>query len=119
MVEITSLAQFNRAKLRASVANLEVTESTIDRQWRVFSPSSGNTYRVTYMQGPDGRRYGTCECKGAQGGFICKHMGAVLPMAFEIALAAEARERIAAAASTLPRQTYNPAFDPEAEPIAA
>jgi len=98
MIQITNLRQFNRAKLRASVASLQVTESTVDRQWRVFSPASGNTYRVTYMQGADGRRFGTCECKGAQGGYVCKHMGAVLPMAFELALTVEARERVRAAA---------------------
>ncbi len=111
MIEINSLSQFNRAKLRASAAKLTVTESTVDKQWRVRNEENGNVYRVTFMQGTDGRRFAACECKGAQGGFVCKHMGATLPLAVELALAVEARERIAAQAGALPRFTPNPAFD--------
>lgn len=97
MVEITSLKQFNRAKLRASAGKLTVTESTVERQWRVKNEENGNVYRVTYMRGADGRKYATCECKGGQDGHVCKHMGATLPLAVELSLAVEARERVKAA----------------------
>lgn len=117
MIEIIDLKQFNRAKLRASVGKLTVTESTVERQWRVRNEENGNVYRVTYWQEKDGRKFATCECKGGQGGYVCKHMALTLPMAVELALAVEARERIQAAGFTLPQQTYNPAFD--AEPVAA
>src|SRR5215204_3906185 len=103
MVEILNLSQFNRAKLRASAGKLVVTESTVDRQWRVMNEENGNVYRVTYMQGADGRKFATCECAGGQGGYTCKHMAVTLPMATELALAVEARERVRAAAAMLPR----------------
>src|SRR5215208_5398581 len=116
MVEILNLSQFNRAKLRASAVKLTVEESTVDRQWRVKNEENGNVYRVTFMQGADGRKYATCECAGGQGGYTCKHMGKCLPLAIELALAVEARGRIQAAAGTLPRWTPNPAFDePDAD----
>jgi hypothetical protein len=118
MVEILNLSQFNRAKLRASAGRLTVTESTVDRQWRVRNEESGAVYRVTYMQGADGRKFATCECKGAQGGYVCKHMGVSLPLAVELALAVEARERLQAQGSALPRFTPNPAFDEEDADIA-
>lgn len=114
MVEIVDLKQFNRARLRASAGRFTVTDSTVDRQWRVKNEENGKTYRVTFMQGADGRRFASCECEGAQKGYTCKHMGLVLPMAVELALAVEARERIQAAAAALPRFTPNPAFEPEA-----
>lgn len=97
MVEITNLKQFNRAKLRASAAKLTVTESTVDKQWRVRNEENGNVYRVTYMRGADGRKFATCECKGGQAGYVCKHMAATLPSAVEVALMAEARGRVQAA----------------------
>lgn len=97
MIEITSLSQFNRAKLRASAGKLKVTESTVDKQWRVTNEENGNVYRVTFMQGADGRKFATCECAGGQGGFVCKHMAVTLPLAVELALAVEARARVQAA----------------------
>jgi hypothetical protein len=116
MVEILNLSQFNRAKLRASAGKLVVTESTVDRQWRVMNEENGNVYRVTFMQGADGRKFATCECAGGQGGYTCKHMAVTLPMAVELQLAVEARERIRAAIPALPRWTPNPAFDePDAD----
>ena len=118
MVEITSLSQFNRAKLRASAGKLTVTESTVERQWRVHNEESRQTYRVTFMQGADGHRFVTCECKGGQAGYTCKHMGKVLPLAIELQLAVEAREAFRAAAA-LPRHVWNPAFDAEPETAAA
>ena len=113
MVEIVDLKQFNRAKLRASVGKLVVTESTVDRQWRVTNEENGKTYRVTFMKGADGRKFATCECEGGQGGYVCKHMGKCLPLALELALAVEARERLQAQGARLPRDDYNPAFDEE------
>lgn len=117
MVEIVTLSQFNRAKLRASAGRLTVTESTVDRQWRVRNEENGATYRVTFMQGADGRKFAACECKGAEGGYICKHMGKALPLALELALAVEARERVQAARAAAPRYNFEPApgrfTDPE------
>jgi hypothetical protein len=118
MIEITHLSQFNRAKLRASAGRLAVTESTVDRQWRVKNEESGAVYRVTFMQGADGRRFVTCECAGGQGGYVCKHMGKVLPLAIELQLAVEAREAFRKGAAALPRDVWNPAFD-EPETAAA
>ena len=119
MVEIVDLKQFNRAKLRASAGKLKVTESTVERQWRVTNEESGAVYRVTFMQGADGRRFVTCECGGGQGGYVCKHMGKVLPLAIELQLAVEAREAFRKGAAALPRNVWNPAFDAEPEPAAA
>jgi hypothetical protein len=67
-----------------------------------------------------GRKWTTCECAGAQGGHVCKHMGAAPPMHLELMLAVEGREQKAAerkaGAGALPRFTPNPAFDePDAD----
>ena len=116
MIQITALNQFNRAKLRASVGKLTVTTSTVWRVYRVTNEEKGVTYRVSFWRDRDGRRWATCDCLGAQGGHVCKHMGAALPTHLELMLAVEGREAAAerkGAAATLPRVTYNPAFDPE------
>lgn len=97
MIEITSLSQFNRAKLRASAGKLTVKTSTVKRVYRVTNEEKGVTYRVTFMRGQDGRKFATCECAGGQEGYVCKHMGAALPMHLELMLAVEARERLQAA----------------------
>ena len=94
MIEITSLSQFNRAKLRASAGKLTVRTSTIERVYRVTNEEKHVTYRVTFMRGADGRKFATCECAGGQGGYVCKHMGAALPLHLELVLAVEARERV-------------------------
>jgi uncharacterized Zn finger protein len=57
----------------------------------VKNEESCAVYRLTYMRGADGRKFATCECKGGQGGYVCKHMGATLPLALELTLAVEAR----------------------------
>ena len=123
MIFINSLRQFDRAKLRASAGKLTVTTSTVWRVYRVRNEESGATYRVSFWRDRNGRRWATCECLGAQGGHVCKHTGAALPMHLELMLAAEAREEKAAGrkagAATLPRHTYNPAFDVEPETAAA
>ena len=120
MIQITALNQFNRAKLRASVGKLTVTTSTVWRVYRVRNEEKGVTYRVSFWRDRDGRRWATCECLGAQGGHVCKHMGTALPTHLELMLAVEAREAQAterkAGAGVLPRVTYNPAFDPEPAP---
>jgi hypothetical protein len=119
MIEITDLKQFNRAKLRASAGRLTVTESTVDRQWRVTNEEKGNTYRVTFMKGTDGRKFATCECKGGQGGYVCKHMALTLPTAVEIQLLVEARERVKAAAALpqLPKWSDPEEADADCNPI--
>ena len=98
MIEITSLSQFNQAKLRASAGKLTVRTSTIERVYRVTNEEKGVTYRVTFMRGTDGRKFATCECAGGQEGYVCKHMGAALPLHLELVLAVEARERMQDAA---------------------
>ena len=89
MIQITNLSQFNRAKLRASAGKLTATTSTVWRVYRVTNEEKGVTYRVSFWRDSNGRKWTTCECAGAQGGYVCKHMGAALP-----------------------RQTPNPAFEP-------
>jgi len=117
MICISNLQQFDRAKLRASVGKLTVTTSTVWRVYRVTNEESGATYRVSFWRDRNGRRWTTCECLGAQGGHVCKHMGAALPTHLELMLAVEAREEKAAGrkagTAALPRFTPNPAFDEE------
>ena len=112
MIQITNLSQFNRAKLRASAGKLTAATSTVWRVYRVRNEEKGVTYRVSFWRDRNGRKWTTCECAGAQAGFICKHMGAALPMHLELMLTVEARAERKAAAVTLPRQTPNPAFEP-------
>ena len=120
MIQISRLSQFDRAKRRASVGRLTVTTSTVWRVYRVTNEEKNVTYRVSFWRDRDGRRWATCDCLGAQGGHVCKHMGAALPTHLELMLAVEGREAAAAerqgAAAALPRVTYNPAFDPEPDP---
>jgi len=120
MIQITNLRQFDRAKLRASVGQLTVTTSTVWRVYRVTNEEKGATYRVSFWRDRAGRRWAACDCLGAQGGHVCKHMGAALPTHLELMLAVEGRERKAAereaGAGTLPRLTYNPASDAEPAP---
>ena len=100
-----------------------MTTSTVWRVYRVHNAEKSVTYRVSFWRDRDGRRWATCECPGAQGGHVCKHMGAALPTHLELMLAAEAREEKAAerraGAAAIPRRTYNPAFDVEPETAAA
>lgn len=117
MIQITTLRQFDRAKLRASAGKLTVAPSSLLRQYRVTNEEKGVTYRVDFYKAADGRKYATCECAGAKGGHICKHMGAALPVHLEIMLTLEGiqdmRERKATASRFF---TKNPAFDPEPAP---
>ena len=118
MIQITSLSQFNRAKLRASAGKLTATTSTVWRVYRVTNEEKGVTYRVSFWRDRNGRKWATCECAGAQAGFVCKHMGAALPMHLELMLTVEARAEKAKSkgAGALPRHTPNPAFDePDAD----
>jgi hypothetical protein len=112
VIQITTLRQFDRAKLRASAGKLTVSPSTLLRQYRVTNEEKGVTYRVDFYKASDGRKFATCECAGAQGGHVCKHMGAALPVHLEIMMTLESiegmRERKAAARFFTP----NPAFDP-------
>lgn len=79
MIEIRNFGeQFARAAARVATANLTVEPSTLLRQYRV--KSGENVYRVDFYRAPDGRRFAHCECKGAQGGYVCKHMAAALPL---------------------------------------
>jgi len=112
MIQITNLSQFNRAKLRASAGKLTATTSTVWRVYRVTNAEKGVTDRVSFWRDRNGRKWTTCECAGAQGGFVCKHMGAALPMHLELMLTVEARAGRKAAGVTPPRQTPNPAFEP-------
>ena len=118
MIQITALSQFNRAKLRASAGKLTVTTSTVWRVYRVTNEEKGVTYRVSFWRDRDGRKWATCECAGAQGGYVCKHMGAALPMHLELMLTAEARAEKAAERKATPAVFFqrNPAFDePDAD----
>lgn len=110
MIQITSLKQFNRAKLRASAGKLTVAQSTLLRQYRVTNEEKGVTYRVDFYKAVDGRKYATCECAGAKAGFICKHMGAALPVHLELMLTLESLGQLKQRARPF---TPNPAFDPE------
>ncbi len=122
MIFISNLRQFDRAKLRASVGKLTVTTSTVWRVYRVTNEEKNVTYRVSFWRDRDGRRWATCDCLGAQGGHVCKHMGAALPTHLELMLAVEAREgreaERKAGAAALPRFTPNPAFDEEDADLA-
>ena len=123
MVEITSMKQFTRAKLRASAGKLAVAQSTVYRQYRVTNEEKNVCYRVQFLKSMDGRKWAWCECAGGQEGYVCKHMAAALPIHLEVMLAAEARERgeMRETAPRFSRPAYNPVFDPEpeAEPVAA
>jgi hypothetical protein len=118
MIAITSLKQFDRAKLRASVGKLAVTTSTVWRVYRVTNEEKGVTYRVSFWRDRTGRRWATCDCLGAQGGHICKHIAAALPMHLELMLAVEQREERQAARAKapapLPRYDFDKWNDPEA-----
>ena len=50
----------------------------------------------------------------AQGGFVCKHMGAALPVHLEIMLALDGAEKMRAARPAKP--TPHPAFDDADDP---
>jgi uncharacterized Zn finger protein len=112
MIQITNLSQFNRAKLRASAGRLTATTSTVWRVYRVTNEEKGVTYRVSFWRDRAGRKWATCECAGAQGGHVCKHMGAALPMHLELMLTVEGRAERKAKAGALPRLPPNPAFEP-------
>ena len=113
MIFINSLRQFDRAKLRASAGNLKVTTSTVWRVYRVTNEEKNVTYRVSFWRDRTGRRWATCDFLGAQGGHVCKHMGAALPMHLELMLAAEQREARKAAPAALPRYDFDKWNDPE------
>ena len=122
MIQITSLKQFDRAKLRASAGRLKVQPSSLLRQYRVTNEEKGVTYRVDFYRASGGCKFATCECAGAKAGFVCKHMGAALPMHLELMLTVEARAekaegRKAAAAFFTPNTAFDPApgkfTDPE------
>ena len=113
MIQITNLSQFNRAKLRASAGKLTATTSTVWRVYRVTNEEKGVTYRVSFWRDRAGRKWTTCECAGAQAGFVCKHMGAALPMHLELMLTVEARaERAEGRKAAAAFFTPNPAFEP-------
>ena len=111
MILITNLRQFDRAKRRASAGKFTATTSTVWRVYRVTNEEKGVTYRPSFWRDQAGHRWATCECAGAQGGFICKHMGAALPTHLELMLAVEERAERKAAVGAIPRFTPNPAFD--------
>ena len=113
MIQITSLRQFDRAKLRASAGKLTVAPSSLLRQYRVTNEEKNVTYRVDFYKAIDGRKFATCECLGAQGGHICKHMGAALPVHLEIMLTLEKIQGMKEARGASRFFTKNPAFDPE------
>ena len=117
MLQITSLRQFDRAKLRASAGKLTVSPSSLLRQYRVTNEEKGVTYRVDFFKSADGRKFATCECAGAKGGFVCKHMGAALPVHLEIMMTLEGIQKMKAEGPRGSRFfTPNPAFDPEPAP---
>ena len=117
MIQITNLRQFDRAKLRASAGKFTATTSTVWRVYRVTNKEKGVTYRVSFWRDRNGRRWATCDCLGAQGGHVCKHMGAAIPLHLELMLAAEGREQRAAerkaAPAALPRYDFDKWNDPE------
>ena len=117
MIFINSLRQFDRAKLRASVGKLTVTTSTVWRVYRVHNSEKDVTYRVSFWRDRTCARWATCDCLGAQGGHVCKHMGAALPMHLELMLATEGREERQAerakAPTALPRYDFDKWNDPE------
>ena len=112
MIQITSLSQFNRAKLCASAGKLTVNQSTLLRQYRVTNEEKGVTYRVDFYKAIDGRKFANCECAGAKGGHICKHMGAALPVHLELMLTLERLGQLKKVRGSR-FFTPNPAFDPE------
>lgn len=122
MIEIRSLKQFDKAKARASAGKLSAITSTLFRQYRVTNEETGAVYRVDFYRNNEGRRFATCECKGGQGGHICKHMAAALPLHLAIMLAAERREELKREGGRPPARfappTYNPAFDPDPADVA-
>ena len=114
MIQISKLSQFDRAKRRASVGKLIVTTSTVWRVYRVRNEEKQVTYRVSFWRDRAGRKRATCECAGAQGGHVRKHMGAALPTHLELMLAVEGREEKKAERAHVAPAFFqrNPAFDP-------
>jgi hypothetical protein len=89
MIELTSADQLAKATERAKASNLFVQPTTIFRQYRVTNRDNGNQYVVNFFVRKDGRRFGSCTCKGGSAGFACKHLTAAAGL--HVCIAAQMR----------------------------
>jgi uncharacterized Zn finger protein len=76
VIELVSAKQLAKATERAKASNLLVQITTIFRQYRVTNRENGNQYIVNFFVRKDGKRFGSCTCKGGSAGFACKHLAA-------------------------------------------
>ena len=76
MIELINVDQLAKATERAKASNLFVQPSSIFRQCRVTNRDNGNQYVVNFFVRKDGKRFGSCSCKGAAAGYACKHLAA-------------------------------------------
>jgi hypothetical protein len=76
MIELVSADQLAKATERAKASNLLVQPTTVYRQYRVTNRDNGQVYVVNFFGRKDGKRFGSCSCKGAAAGFACKHLAA-------------------------------------------
>lgn len=76
MIELASVELLAKATERAKASNLLVQPTSIFRQYRVTNRDNGNQYVVNFFVRKDGKRFGSCTCKGSAAGFACKHLAA-------------------------------------------
>jgi hypothetical protein len=76
MIELVNADQLAKATERAKSSNLFVQPTTVFRQYRVTNRDNGNQYVVNFFVRKDGKRFGSCSCRGAAAGFACKHLAA-------------------------------------------
>jgi len=89
MIELVNAEQLAKATERAKASNLFVQPSSIFRQYRVTNRDNGNQYVVNFFVRKDGKRFGSCSCKGAAAGYACKHLAAAAGL--HVCIAAQKR----------------------------
>jgi uncharacterized Zn finger protein len=89
MIELINADQLARATERAKTSNLFVQPSSIFRQYKVTNRANGNQYTVNFFVRKDGKRFGSCTCKGGAAGFACKHLAAAAGL--HVCIAAQKR----------------------------
>jgi hypothetical protein len=73
MIQLLNAEQLSHAIERAKKSSLLVRPTSLRRQYKVINRLSGAEYYVNFFV-INGKRYGECECLGAQNGYVCKHI---------------------------------------------
>lgn len=89
MIELVSADQLAKATERAKASNLLVQTTSISRQYHVTNRNNGNQYIVNFFVRKDGKRFGSCSCKGGAAGRACKHLAAAAGL--HVCIAAQKR----------------------------